>query len=58
MRLSNVAGQIAYDLEELCSDYGEPWSRSHLKSPGCSYLCLCRHRRHRSCGQSGLRTQH
>lgn len=28
MRLSDVDGQIAYDLEEFCKDYGNPCGRS------------------------------
>ena len=27
MRLSDVDGQIAYDLEEFCNDYGNPCGR-------------------------------
>ena len=27
MRLSDFAGQIAYDLEEFCKDYGHPHGR-------------------------------
>ncbi len=27
MRLSDVDGQIAYDLEEFCNDYGNPHGR-------------------------------
>lgn len=27
MRLSDVDGQIAYDLEEFCKDYGDPQGR-------------------------------
>ena len=27
MRLSDVDGQIAYDLEEFCNDYGSPHGR-------------------------------
>jgi hypothetical protein len=32
MRLSDVDGQIAYDLEEFCNDYG-PVESFTLKSP-------------------------
>jgi hypothetical protein len=28
MRLSDVDGQIAYDLEEFCKDHGHPLGRS------------------------------
>jgi len=28
MRLSDVDGQIAYDLDEFCKDYGHPMGRS------------------------------
>jgi hypothetical protein len=28
MRLSDIDGQIAYDLEEFCKDYGHPQGRS------------------------------
>lgn len=28
MRLSDVDGQIAYDLEEFCKDHGHPQGRS------------------------------
>lgn len=27
MRLSDIDGQIAYDLEEFCKDYGHPHGR-------------------------------
>lgn len=28
MRLSEIDGQIAYDLEEFCKDYGDPQGQS------------------------------
>jgi hypothetical protein len=35
MRLSNVDGQIAYDLEEFCKDYGHPRCRSFTFEVTC-----------------------
>ena len=35
MRLSDVDGQIAYDLEEFCTDYGHPQGRSFTFEVTC-----------------------
>lgn len=35
MRLSDVDGQIAYDLEEFCKDYGHPQGRSFTFEVTC-----------------------
>jgi hypothetical protein len=35
MSLSDVDGQIAYDLEEFCKDYGHPRERSFTLEVTC-----------------------
>ena len=35
MRLSDIDGQIAYDLEEFCQDYGHPRGRSFTFEVTC-----------------------
>ena len=35
MRLSDIDGQIAYDLEEFCKDYGHPQGRSFTFEVTC-----------------------
>lgn len=35
MRLSDIDGQIAYDLEEFCNDYGNPLGRSFTFEVTC-----------------------
>ncbi len=35
MRLSDIDGQIAYDLEEFCEEYGHPRGRSFTFEVTC-----------------------
>ncbi len=35
MHLSDIDGQIAYDLEEFCKDYGHPQGRSFTFEVTC-----------------------
>jgi len=35
MRLSDVDGQIAYDLDEFCKDYGHPQGKSFTFEVTC-----------------------
>jgi len=35
MRLSDIDGQIAYDLEEFCKDYGHPRGQAYTFEVTC-----------------------